>query len=310
MAPAMSRPDLLLLEADFLQAQSEIVQRLSSDIHFAAKILDFKVYDIESRIAGLRKAAWEKRSKHSCEGDALVDGQKNQVGYRHKGILENATTLIETAQQVKTELKALTEVVCGIQEVVQAGTASQEWTEEGNAGIEAANVKGPNVHLPPLEATLTEELHGARQVFVESSTFIPVNFRAVASKFSSTETAESLKIYRPKHVKGAPFAGEDTMVAGGFVSAANHAHRRPHDRAEPRGRRAMRFSHVELPGRSDRDHRSRSPAGCRKAGKQEEGGDLLGWIPKKVGIARLPMDDGLRALMMQDMKKGRRDRAC
>ncbi|KIX94114.1 uncharacterized protein Z520_10140 [Fonsecaea multimorphosa CBS 102226] len=130
MAAVQSQSDLLLLEADFLQAQSQMVQCLSNDIHFAAKVLDFKVYDIDGRIANLRKAAWEARTKSRCDGDTAVDGQNKDYERRLKGVWKNTTTLVETAQQVKSELKALTEVVCGRQEVIETSTPREDSTEK------------------------------------------------------------------------------------------------------------------------------------------------------------------------------------
>ncbi|KIW79706.1 hypothetical protein Z517_06320 [Fonsecaea pedrosoi CBS 271.37] len=266
-AAVLSHPDSLLLEADFLQARSEILQSLSGDIRFAAKVLDYKVYNMEKRIIGLRKVAWEARSKiNGRAGDAVLDGHDEQDERRLKSVLRDARTSIESAQQVK---QALTEVVCGRPEAAEGIASVQELTEERHADVWIEKVS--KMDLRSFQETLLQAVPRARPVFVHSSGFIPVNFHAMSSQIPNQENARSDKICRrSQNVKQTPLAGEQAITK-------TKVHRR-RGRDNTRGRKVGVSSHVELHRRSKVDNRSRSPAACRQAEKQQvEGkGDLLG----------------------------------
>ncbi|OAL33134.1 hypothetical protein AYO20_07616 [Fonsecaea nubica] len=266
-AAVLSRPDSLLLEADFLQAQSEIFQSLSRDIHFAAKVLDYKVYDIENRSAGLRKVAWEARSKiNGRAGDAVLDGHDEQDERRLKSVLKDARTSIESVQQVK---QALTEVVCRRPEAAEGIASAQELTEERNGAVWIEKIS--KMDLRSFQETLMQAVPRARPVYVHSSGFIPVNFHTMSSQIPNQENARSDKICRrSQNVKQPPLAGEQTITK-------TKVHRR-RGRNNSRGRKVDVSSHVELYRHFKVDNRSRSPAACRQAEKQQvEGkGDLLG----------------------------------
>ncbi|EXJ70088.1 uncharacterized protein A1O5_07161 [Cladophialophora psammophila CBS 110553] len=312
MAVVSSHSCLLHLEADFLQAQSETVRALSNDIYFAAKILNLKSYDIEGRIVSLRKAAWEARSKYGRGGHLLVDDQNKEDGYRVKGVLKNATTLMELARQVKVELKALIDIICEGQEVDETNALGQASTEQRNINIESEEIRALKADLPSLEEELTTEIHCTRRAFVDSSGFIPVNSRAVSSKISIEDALESNNICQSQRVQQARFADEEAMMTSqdsisGLKSNDLPAH----------GRKVSRFSRVGLSGRHaafvkyrahNAEDRSRSPASSRGTGKRGTD-DLLGWIPKKVCVARLPVDEGLRDLMIHEIQKKQPDQA-
>ncbi|KIW92493.1 uncharacterized protein Z519_06340 [Cladophialophora bantiana CBS 173.52] len=312
MAAVSSNSGLLHLEADFLQAQSETVRALSNDIYFAAKILDFKSYDIEGRIVSLRKAALETSSKYGCGGHLRVDDQNKEDGYRVNGVLKNATTLMELARQVKIELKALIEIICEGQEADETNALGQASTEQRNINIESEEIRALKAGLPSLEEELTTEIHYTRRAFADSSGFIPVNFRAVSSKISSEGALESNNICQSQHVQKSRFADEEAMMTSQDSISGLMSNDLP-----ARGRKVSRFSRVGLSGRhaasgKDREHnaeyRSRSPASSRGTGKRGAD-DLLGWIPKKVCIARLPVDERFRALMMHEIQRKQQDHA-
>ncbi|EXJ93492.1 hypothetical protein A1O1_01884 [Capronia coronata CBS 617.96] len=121
MATVFSAPDMLHFKADFLEAQSALVQDLANDIHKAASILAYKTYDFETEADNLRKRAWEIRSaetetetKNETEINVFGKGdQNNGTDFETPDLVTTAAETIKVAQQVKLELKTLIEVACG-----------------------------------------------------------------------------------------------------------------------------------------------------------------------------------------------------
>lgn len=97
----------LRVEADFLQAQADLIREVGNDVHFAASIIGHRAYDYETRAAYLRQAVWNMRSTD----DADISKSKESVEqFRRANLVANAAELMGAVQHVKIGLQNVIEI--------------------------------------------------------------------------------------------------------------------------------------------------------------------------------------------------------
>jgi len=150
---------------------------------------------------------------------------------------------------------------------------------------------------PPLEDQLGKEFTQARRIFVDSSTFVPVNFQALSTpiqvRFRSSTTrrrnrsqsrnsasSRMLPCQSARKLQRLCTPSSSLLVVVG----------------RPKGSKNKPcVSHVELLGgltaiKKEKDvERSRSPPRACSMEEMEE--QLLSWIPPKIGVSRILGDE-------------------
>ncbi|KAI1615808.1 hypothetical protein EDD36DRAFT_417294 [Exophiala viscosa] len=118
-AVASSPSEALKVEADFLQAQAELIRDFGNDVHFAASVIGYRAYDYETRAACLRKASWDLRSVNDigkCPPEESLDR------FRRAKLADSAAEFMNAVQHVKIGLQTVIEIAyrSGLLEDTQA----------------------------------------------------------------------------------------------------------------------------------------------------------------------------------------------
>ncbi|EXJ60724.1 hypothetical protein A1O7_04877 [Cladophialophora yegresii CBS 114405] len=318
MAAVSSCSNRHYLEADCIDEQYKVLQLLSSDLHHAATILKYKVYDVESRSFAVRKAAREANATNLCRGRGLGDLQ-NEVEWRAKQMLKNNAMMLDLAQQVKIGLKTLIKIACATPDAVQAGLKANANDDLLGTDIEidseAISTKKASLG-PPLEDQLAKELTQARHVFVDSSRFVPVNFREASTPVRREVDSEKRKSDKPRQVKKVRFVDDAAMSKCQAATKALYSIVEPSpDRGGAKCSTKKVFSHVEIPARSiakkrkgkENVERAQSPPGPQSCSMEEMEKQLHVWIPNKISMPCLPVDRNLQGLMTPKAKRVQRD---
>ncbi|KIW68391.1 hypothetical protein PV04_04342 [Phialophora macrospora] len=305
MAAVSPCSNLRYLEADCIEEQYKVLQVLSDDFHYAANILKYKVDDIENRSLAVRKAAWKANATDLYRGriPAKLEGEEK---LRTKQILY-------VAEQVKVGLKTLIEIVCATPDAIQAGLGAHNDLLESDIenDSEPISIEKPDLS-PPLEDQLAKELSHARHVFVDSSKFVPVNFREVSTPVQREVQTEKCKNEKSRLDKTVRFVDDGAMFQCQEATKALYRMVQPSaGQVGPQGSKDKLSSHVEIPGRlaakkqKEEVERVQSPA--RTCSMEQMEKELLAWVPNEINVPCLPVDRNLRGLMMPDAKTSLRD---
>jgi hypothetical protein len=312
MAAVSACSKLHYLEADCVEEQYKVLQVLSDDFHYAANILRYKVYDIENRSLAVRKAAWEANATDLYGGRVLANSQTEEQ-WRAKQMLKNNTMMLEVAEQVKIGLKTLIEVVCAVPDAGQAGLGCHDDLLGSDVKIDSEPISIEKATLsPPLENQLAKELTHARHVFVDSSKFVPVNFREVSTPLQGEVQTEKRKTEKPRHVKTARFVDDAAMSKCQEATKALYGMVQPSaGRVGPQYSKAKVFSHVEISGRltpkqgKEDTGSAQSPARSYSMEQMEK--ELLAWVPNDISVPCLAVDRNLKGLLMPNSERSQRD---
>ncbi|OCT52387.1 hypothetical protein CLCR_10530 [Cladophialophora carrionii] len=314
MAAVSTCSNLHYLEADCTDEQYRVLQVLSDDLHYASTILRYKVYDVESRSFAVRKAAREVTATDLYSGRVLAN-VPNEEKWRVKQMLKNNAMMLDLAEQVKIGLKTLIEIVCATPDAVQAGLKANNDLLEGHIEIDSAAISIKKASLgPPLEDQSAKGSTQARHIVVDSSRFVPVNFREASTPVQGEVHSDKCQIDKPRQVKKVRFVDEAALSKCQAATMALYSIVEP-----SRGRDGPRcstnsnkvFSHVEIPGRLtakkrketvERAHSPAQPCSMEQMEKQ-----LHAWIPNKISMPCLPVDRDLQGLMTPNAERVQRD---
>ncbi|ETI24421.1 hypothetical protein G647_03790 [Cladophialophora carrionii CBS 160.54] len=312
MAAVSACSNLHYLEADCIDEQYRVLQVLSDDLHYASTILKYKVYDVESRSFTVRKAAKEANATDLYSGRGLANVQ-NEEKWRVNQMLKNNAMMLDLAEQVKIGLKTLIEIVCATPGAVQADLKANNDLREGDIEIDSDAISIKKASLgPPLEDQSAKGLTQARHIFVDSSRFVPVNFREASTPVQGEVHSNKCKIDKPRQVKKVCFVEDAAMSKCQAATKALYSIVEPlGHRDDPQCSTNKVFSHVEIPDRltakkrkenAERAHSPAQPCNMEQMEKQ-----LHAWIPNKITMPCLPVDRDLQGLMTPNAERIQRD---
>ena len=288
-----------------MQQQSELLRALADDTHYAANIFNYTAFDIDCRSLAARQAGWENTSGNFKAGVVMAEVFNEEEDRRVKVLLKENQMMRDVAEQVKTGLKTLIEVVRQSSGPVDTDSKNGHLqVTETDVESEATSINKANLTIP-IEHQLSQNIPKAKRVDVDSSQFIPAEFHVLSTPSilqpSPISDTDSKYHTPPSHIINTLATPDPTPP------------RRA--RGRPRGsknRRRDRICTLEISTLPPSKHAKKTEPDpglwppTKQCNVEEMEKELLAWIPSKICTSPLPVDETLGGLMMRDLTEGKK----